>query len=307
MTLPQPLMLEPCQRLGFSQSNQDCIIDKIFKAIGTTNKYYVEYGFNTNEQCSGTGPSTCLLWKSGNWKGLLLDGSHTNEAINLRAHYLYSNNMVAILEKYNVPKELDFYSGDMDSHDYFVMKSVLDSGKFRPRLISTEYNPNYPIDWEISQMDPTISKPDQEPPPYTFQGCVHGGSASAFRFLMEKHGYELVAVVNHLDLFWIRKDILEKYNYKPSGTFEELMAGKTKYSQHPIKTDGMFLSNLVDIRVYEETQNYRQANRAIVQTILDHIKSTTEPTIACLGAIKVEQVEEYLANHPPIGEHLNLS
>ena len=43
----------PCLKQGYSQGNQDCQLDKIFEHIGTMNKYYVEYGFNTKVQCGG--------------------------------------------------------------------------------------------------------------------------------------------------------------------------------------------------------------------------------------------------------------
>jgi len=297
------LKLDPCPRLGNSQGNQDCLIDKIFDAIGTTNKYYVEYGFNTNEQCSFSGPNTCRLWKEHNWTGLLLDGSHENPAINLHAHYLYSNNMVSLLDKYHVPKETDFLSGDMDSHDYFILKAILDSGKYRPRVISTEYNQNYPLSWEISQIDPTINQPDIEPPPYLFQNCTWGASPSAFRYLLEhKYGYKMVAVTPILDLFWIRGDILDELNLDvPS--YESLMAGKVPLPCHPGKSNPFCLKNLVDVKVYEETKSVRLSNRAAVQTILKHVQSTTEPTIPCLGRLTPAQLEEYLWEHPPIGKH----
>lgn len=293
--------------MGDSQGNQDCLIEKIFNIIGTTNKFYVEYGFNTNEQCSNSGPNTCRLWKnkSAGWTGLLLDGSHSNPEINLHAHYLYSNNIVSILEKYNVPKELDFYSGDMDSHDYFIMKAVMDSGKFRPRVVTAEYNGNYPLHWHISQIDPTISHPDQHPPPYKFQNCTWGASPASLRYLMEeRYGYKMVAVTTHLDLFFIRGDILDGLGYDvPS--FETLMNGKGA-RLHPVKTNPLFFAKIVDVKVYEETKSYRLANRAIAKTLLEHIKSTSETTIKCLGAITAQQIEEYLAEHPPVGGHLDL-
>jgi hypothetical protein len=132
----------PCLQQGYSQGNQDCQLDKIFEHIGTTNKYYVEYGFNTKEQCSGSGPNTCKLWKVHGWSGLLLDGDNENPEINLHAHYLFGTNAADVLKMYNVPEELDFLSGDMDSHDYFVMDNILTH--YRPRVVTTEYNMNWP-------------------------------------------------------------------------------------------------------------------------------------------------------------------
>lgn len=131
----------PCKGYRYSQGNQDCMLDTIFAKLGTTNKFFLEYGFNTKTQCTSSGPNTCKLSSIDGWNGLLLDGDNENPEINLRAHYLYGNNIVSILKKYDVPKELDFYSGDMDSHDYFVLDNALEH--FRPRVITTEYNSNW--------------------------------------------------------------------------------------------------------------------------------------------------------------------
>ena len=289
------LQVMPCPRLGNSQGNQDCIIEKIFAAVHGTNRFYVEYGFNTNVQCSSSGPNTCRLWKSGLWKGLLLDGSHQNETINLHAHYLYANNIVPILEKYNVPKEVDYFSSDMDSHDYFVLKSVLESGKFRPRVISAEYNSNWPIDWSVSQIDPTIAYPDQEPPPYEFQKCVWGASAAALRHLMERHGYSLVAVTHLLDVFYVRNDVLKEAGYQ-APPYDEVIKGSVGHSLHDFETNALFLNKLVDVQVYEETKNFTQANRAIVERILEHVKAIGQPTIPCLANVRRVEIEEYLTS-----------
>ena len=56
-----------------SQSYQANYIDAVMNRIEPTNRQYVEFGFNQNSQCSGSGANTCALWKNG-WSGLLLDG-----------------------------------------------------------------------------------------------------------------------------------------------------------------------------------------------------------------------------------------
>eukprot|EP00961_Rhodomonas_salina_P078625 1057562-Rhodomonas_salina.1 len=111
--------------------------------LGTTNKYYVEFGFNNKEQCSGSGPNTCRLWKEHSWKGLLLDGNNSNQAINLQKHWLSESNIASIFAKYNVPTNLDYLSCAMDSHDLFVMRGILSAG-YRPSLITTEFITNWP-------------------------------------------------------------------------------------------------------------------------------------------------------------------
>ena len=215
-------LLNPCLKEGYSQGTQACQLDKIFDHIGTTNKYYVEYGFNSKKQCSGSGPNTCKLWKVHGWTGLLLDGDNENPEINLHAHYLYSTNAADVLKSHNVPEELDFLSGDMDSHDYFVMDNILKH--FRPRVVTTEYNRNWPEDMTLSQIDPKLVKASSNSSDsFVFAECIWGASASALKFLMEIHGYELVGVASALDLIWGRKDVFSCYDIPPFERYVPLM------------------------------------------------------------------------------------
>ena len=81
---------------------------------------------------------------------------------------------------YNVPEELDFLSGDMDSHDYFVMDNILTH--FHPRVVTTEYNMNWPEHMTLSQIDPQLFKSSQNlTDSFAFAGCIWGASASSWR------------------------------------------------------------------------------------------------------------------------------
>jgi hypothetical protein len=249
-----------CAKLGYSQNNQDCKLDTIYQHIGTTNKFYVEYGFNTNTQCSGSGPNTCKLWKVDGWKGLLLDGSHENPEINLKAHYLYGNNAAEVLQKYDVPLEMDFLSSDMDSHDYFVLSNILEN--FRPRIIATEYNQNWSKEFEMSQVDPVLDPVLMEKSmnSYSFKGCMWGASASALKRLLEQNGYVLIGVVGVLDLFWARKDVVDCYDVPPFEFFEDQMnLGQALHFQ---QRDLSFLEWLADIQVWEETNDINKARES---------------------------------------------
>ena len=66
-----------------SQSWQACVLKTIFKAFGTHNRQFVEVGFNSPSQCTGSGSNTCALWRDEGWQGLLLDGANSNLSINL--------------------------------------------------------------------------------------------------------------------------------------------------------------------------------------------------------------------------------
>lgn len=264
------LHTSPCARLGYSQGNQDCMIDAIFDMIGITNHFFVEYGFNTPDQCSGSGPNTCKLSKDG-WKGLLLDGENHNESINLHNHYLYRNNIVDILKKYKVPRDFDFLSSDMDSHDFFVLESILKD--FRPRVVTTEYNSNWPIEWTISQADPSLFEDlwDLVKNEFKFRQCIWGASPSALNGLMQQYGYRLIGVTPSLDLFWARKDLLACYDVPDFAYFVERMAlGELN---HGAQKNSQYKDWLMDTNVWLETGNAEQARQAARDKISSMIQS----------------------------------
>jgi hypothetical protein len=264
-----------CKKLGYSQGNQDCKLDTIYQHIGTTNKFFVEYGFNTPTQCSGSGPNSCKLWKVDGWKGLLLDGSNENPEINLKAHYLYGNNAAQILQKYDVPLEPDFLSSDMDSHDYFVLSNILET--FRPRIITTEYNQNWSVEYEMSQVDPTLDPVLMEKSmnSYSFKGCMWGASASALKRLLEQNGYVLIAVVEKLDLLWARKDVVDCYDVPPFEFFQDQM--KLGEALHVQQNNLSFLEWLADTQVWEETKDIDKARESAKNKLVMQAKAATLP------------------------------
>ena len=102
--------------LASSQGPQDALVLRLLSQIGHGQREYVEFGFDSNEHCSGGGGSnTCVLARDHGWHGLLLDGEHNNSAINLHAHFIYPTNIVELLKHYGVSQSLDYMSVDIDS------------------------------------------------------------------------------------------------------------------------------------------------------------------------------------------------
>ena len=122
-----------------SQAGQHLVLSSLFKLIGTTNKQYVEFGYNTNEICGYTGPNTCMMWRAG-WTGLLMDGGHQNESINLQREMISSVNIASLFRKHSVPRDVDYVSVDIDSSDIWVLDRLLE--EYAPRVVSCEYNSN---------------------------------------------------------------------------------------------------------------------------------------------------------------------
>ena len=192
-----------------SQAGQDAILSKLLAAVGHGSKKYVEFGFDSNEHCSGGGGSnTCALAQQG-WTGLLMDGNHDNGSINLHRHLISSRNIVHLLHKYDVPLNVDFISADIDSADLWVVKAILSHG-FRPRLFQVEYNSHYPWTAAITFPDPSAMATNLTH--WHDKNCASGASARALATVFDEFDYVPVAISPGLDLFFVLRGVAAANN-----------------------------------------------------------------------------------------------
>jgi hypothetical protein len=148
-----------------SQGGQDGVLAEIFANIGTENSppFCVEFGFNSDSFRGGTGANVGNL-------------------------VLY----------HGCPPRPDYVSIDVDSTDLWLMDAMLHD--FRPRVLSCEYNCNFPIEFAITH-------PDAESL-YRGRFATYGASLKALHLVGRRHGYGLVHVVSKLDAFFVRDDLV---------------------------------------------------------------------------------------------------
>ena len=187
----------------FSQNGEDGIIHEIFNRIGTTNKFFVEFGV----QCGVESNTALLLLKK--WKGLWMeaDKNYVNEIkeifkepiesqqLQIKNTFITPENIESILDEFDVPEELDLMSIDIDSTDYWVRKSI---NKYKPRVLIMEYNAAYfpPIIWIKKKNEPIWDKT-----------INMGASLQALHDLNKIKGYSLVGCdFNGVNAFFVRND-----------------------------------------------------------------------------------------------------
>lgn len=100
-------------------------------------KYYVEFGVEDGAECN-----TRFLRQLYNWTGLLMDGGFFKPTIGLQREMIHPDNVVALFEKYNVPKSFGLLSEDTDYSDYYIWQRILQAG-YRPRVLISEFNSNF--------------------------------------------------------------------------------------------------------------------------------------------------------------------
>ncbi|HTV60921.1 MAG TPA: hypothetical protein VMJ93_18755 [Verrucomicrobiae bacterium] len=197
----------------YSQHDEDGIVEEIFRRIGTTNRFFVEFGVGEGvENCT----TYCLL---KDWKGVWIDGSaecferlqRTFEFLiaqgRLRAKYSFimAENIESLFEELEVPKEFDFLSIDIDRNDYWVWKAIVN---YRPRLVAIEFNSSFGK--SASCVVPYHSRAIWDGTNYT--GC----SLKALENLGNEKGYRLVGCsFSGVTSFLVREDLLGDHFASP--------------------------------------------------------------------------------------------
>ncbi len=176
----------------FSQNGEDGVIARIFDCIGTTNRYFVEFGTGAD----GSERNTRLLERQG-WKGLLMDACADPAHPEVRLESITAENINGLFGKYSVPEEFDLLSIDIDGNDYWVWRAI--DARYRPRLLVMEYNAADP---------PDESKTIRYDPGFRWRGTDYfGASLLALSNLGARKGYTLVYCERRgVNAFFLRTD-----------------------------------------------------------------------------------------------------
>ena len=206
----------------YSQFNEDGITEKIFDTIGFTNKVYLEFGGTAKNN------NTEILHRKYDFTGVLLNCDDTEcDYTKIHTERVTAENIVSLCEKYELPKEFDFLSIDIDHNDWYVFRALC--SVYKPRVVVIEYNAHYPPpDDKIVVYDAGII------PGIT---TYHGASIEAMYKLGRQLGYNLVAAESvGYNLFFVREDIAPDAFY---GTNDTMKLYRTpKMGHRPCGEDG---------------------------------------------------------------------
>lgn len=191
---------------GQSQNGEDGLLKFIFDKIGTTNKYYVEFGAG-----DGTWFSNAYYFRvMENWNGLLLEGNEKevkkgkryNKELNLHCEIITNTNINSLFQKYNVPKHFDLLSIDIDSFDYWVWKGLTE---YNPNVVIIETNPGLPNNIPLILSLNGSSSIEQ---------WKFGANLLAMYDLAKEKGYEFVTTIRWNAVF-VKKNLFHKLNIEP--------------------------------------------------------------------------------------------
>jgi hypothetical protein len=181
-----------------SQNGEDGILEVIFAKIGTTNRYFVEFGVENGLECN----SATLLTRG--WDGLQMDAADGNPDY-IKKEFIFAETINEVFRKYTVPPLFDLLSIDIDGNDYWVWKAIKG---FMPRVVVIEYNGSIPPSESlVIPYDPNFRYDNtlpMEPAGYAF----FGASLAALEKLGREKGYTLVYCESTgVNAFFVQKDL----------------------------------------------------------------------------------------------------
>ena len=194
----------------FSMGTEDGIIAEIFNRIGTTDRRFVEIGCNPDGLQNNT-----LYLLLNQWRGLWVEmdaairhsaetkfKSHTDSGqLIIRNEKITWDNVNQVIEKAGFQGEVDFFSLDIDSWEYFVWEAL---EVISPRVAVIEYQ---------SLFGPEVACSVPKDLNYQFIGSYYAGcSLKALEKLGRKKGYSLVGCdFSGTNAFFVRSDIVGEY------------------------------------------------------------------------------------------------
>jgi hypothetical protein len=202
------------ERQHHSQNGEDGVIEEIFRRIGTTNKYFVEFGASSD----GLENNTVSLLYDG-WQGFWLEPSEKNVAriknkfdsvvkqgrLRVKDAFVTAENVEELFRSAGVPVDMDLLSIDIDGNDYWVWKAL---ESYRPRALVIEYNAVHGAfrKWVMAyNADHVWDGSD-----------YYGASLKSLELLGTKKGYALVGCdFTGLNAFFVRTDLVGGHFQKP--------------------------------------------------------------------------------------------
>lgn len=108
---------------------------------------------------------------------------------------------MSLFRKYEVPREFDLLSIDVDGNGYYIWAAACGAGGYRPRVVVIEHNSSYrPPDDRVMAYDSSFG--------WDRKSVYFGASAQAMWALGARLGYRLVHIESSgTNMFFVRNDV----------------------------------------------------------------------------------------------------
>ena len=190
----------------FSETDEDGIINEIFKRIGITNKKFLEFGVNASKN-----NTTFLLLN--NWTGVWLEISTLkiiriknkykiplkNNSLRIYKKKITAENINKVIKSLQLKGVIDLLSIDIDGNELYLLKKL---SQIRPRVIVVEYNSKFP---------PPFKKSIKYSPNFIWKYDDYlGSSLQLLVDNLKKKNYALVGCnISGVNAFFVKKELLK--------------------------------------------------------------------------------------------------
>ena len=198
----------------FSQNGEDGIIDYLVHKLKVDKKNFVEIGVGNYRESN-----TRFLYNRHHPKGLIIDyiddmkkkvTKHVNfwkGDLRICNQKIDADNILDILNK-NCDYEIDFFSIDIDSIDYWIIKKLKNNIS---KIFVAEYNPVFGAELEVTV--PNISGFERSK--YHYSYLCYGMSLKALINLMDQKGYYFIGTnLQKINAFFILKEFKKEVFFK---------------------------------------------------------------------------------------------
>ena len=198
----------------FSQNGEDGIIDYLVHKLKVDKKNFVEIGVGNYRESN-----TRFLYNRYHPKGLIIDyiddmkkkvTKHVNfwkGDLRICNQKIDADNILDILNK-NCDYEIDFFSIDIDSIDYWIIKKLKNNIS---KIFVAEYNPVFGAELEVTV--PNISGFERSK--YHYSYLCYGMSLKALINLMDQKGYYFIGTnLQKINAFFILKEFKKEVFFK---------------------------------------------------------------------------------------------
>jgi hypothetical protein len=179
--------------MKYAQSGEDKIVSRIFREIGVTNEWAVEFG-----AADGVRKSNTKYFRDKGWSSRLFDVEPLDESV--QQADITAENVNAVFFTAGVPRAFDLLSIDIDGNDLWVWQALTG---FVPRVVIIEYNPK----WSANKSRTVPYDPSRR----WDQTDYYGASVLALCRLGAKKGYDLVASTRS-NLIFVQAGLLPAIN-----------------------------------------------------------------------------------------------
>ena len=188
-----------------SQNGEDGILNEIFRRLGVSDSFFVEFGVQDGLECN-----TRYLALKYEWSGLLIEcdslqftrlreAYRATPRVRTLQAFVTRENACDLFAQAGIPQEFDLLSIDIDGNDYWVWEAL--AAHYRPRVVVIEINPAYPPPrkW-VMEYNPTHV--------WRFDNYF-GASLESMNALGKRFGYRLIGMESAgVNSFFIREDLL---------------------------------------------------------------------------------------------------